>query len=140
MASLIRTWRRGTPCSLIFTSGATPAYLLVVSMAAEQLSFKQTLVGLETGSYHATSASECETRQTDIPPTQLCRVVYLKLMETTLKISSNKMGVVVSREGEGGGQEGVVVRKEWVCWWSGGGGVEKVDNPNPPDHVTYPMM
>ena len=45
--------------SLRFTSGVTPADLLAVSMAAE-LSLPRTceaLVGLETGSYHATAHS-----------------------------------------------------------------------------------
>ena len=46
-------------CSLRFTSGATPADLLVASMVAEP-SLPHTckaLVGLETGSYHATTYS-----------------------------------------------------------------------------------
>ena len=66
MGSLIRTWWRHTfSCSLRFTSGATPADLLVASMAAKP-SLPHTckaLVGFETRSYHAAAHSVRSGRQ-----------------------------------------------------------------------------
>ena len=62
-SSLVEVYMLHTPWDSI-TSGATPADLVVASMAAE-LSLPhtcETLVGLETGSYHATA--QCEIRQT----------------------------------------------------------------------------
>ena len=62
-------------CSLRFTSSATPANLLAANMAA-QLSLPHTceaLVGLETGSYHATAHSVRSGRP-DALPTELSRL------------------------------------------------------------------
>ena len=61
--------------SLRFTSGATPASLLAASMAAEP-SLPHTckaLVGLETGSYHATTHSVRSGRP-EVLPTELSRL------------------------------------------------------------------
>ena len=72
---LIRVQRRCTcyvTCSLRFTSGVTPADLLVASMAAE-LSLPhacKALVGLKTRSYHATTHSVRSGRP-DTLPTEL---------------------------------------------------------------------
>ena len=60
---LIDIWQRCVTLSLRFTSGATPDDLLAASMAAESFSYyEQALVGLETRTYLATAASQCETR------------------------------------------------------------------------------
>ena len=62
-------------CSLRFTSGATPANLLVASMAAEPFlpHTCEALVGLKTESYHATAHS-VKSGRTDVLPTKLSRL------------------------------------------------------------------
>ena len=63
--------------SLRFTSGVTPADLLVANMAAKPSlpHTCETLVGLETGSYHATA--QCvRSGRPDTLPTELSRLGY----------------------------------------------------------------
>ena len=65
------------PYSLRFTSGVTPTNLLAASMAAEP-SLPHTckaLVGLETGSYHATVHS-VRSGRSDALPTELSRLGF----------------------------------------------------------------
>ena len=64
--------------SLRFTSGVTPADLLVASMAAELFSSTYLLTGIGgTQNWDLSCChSQCETRYADSLPTELCRLRF----------------------------------------------------------------